>query len=323
MSITRWHSLLWIILASVTSIANAHPSINRSICLSCIQQLRGGSPAYEPNPSYQNSPATLGDLERNGYHRQDLSAQWSQQSPFQSNQRSRPPPITKLIRDYATELQKFSPTLFNGTMASLLLFILWQFPTSSPVSKILQRHFVCSRSNVIAKKRIHAAFFSAFSHASFHHLLVNMYAFLAFGPSVKNILASQGVTLWVFVSCAAAVSSMAFLALDPRGSASCIGLSGVTLALLAFDSLVYPSKELRMIVSFIPIHLPAYYLFVGLVGFSVLGTLGFVGGRSNVAHSTHLGGLMFGAMFYESFSRGWVRHWSYRTRRLYSKVKGR
>ena len=102
---------------------------------------------------------------------------------------------------------------------------------------------------------------------------------------------------------------------------SCIGLSGVTLALLAFDSLIYPTKELRMIVSFIPINLPAYYLYLGLLGFSILGILGVAGGRSNVAHSTHLGGLLFGHCFYEAFRRGWIRRWNYQMRSAYYKIK--
>jgi membrane associated rhomboid family serine protease len=151
---------------------------------------------------------------------------------------------------------------------------------------------------------------------------VNMYAFLNFGPSVKQVLASQGVALWPFVGLAAVFGSLVFLALD-NGSGSCIGLSGVTLALLAFDSMVYPSKELRMIVSFIPIHLPAYYLFIGLLGFSVAGVMGLVGGRSNVAHSTHLGGLVFGRLFYEAYRRGYVRMWSYRARNAFNKLRGR
>jgi membrane associated rhomboid family serine protease len=92
------------------------------------------------------------------------------------------------------------------------------------------------------------------------------------------------------------------------------------LALLAFDSLVYPSKELRLIVSYIPIHLPAYYLYLGLLGFSLLGVLGLVGGRSNVAHSAHLGGLVFGNCFYEAFRRGWIRKCNYQVRRI---LKGR
>jgi rhomboid-like protein len=270
-----------------------------------LPKLRGGH-IFEQNPTYQSSP-TLGDVDTNGYYKS---------TSFAIPNNRKPPPITKLIYDYFSSLYKFSPTLSYGTYTSLILFVLWQFTsTSHQMNQVLQRHFVCNRRN-IKQRRYHTLFTSSFSHASLHHLAVNLYAFLSFGPSVANVLSAQSVDLWPFVVSAALFGSLTFLALDKRGMGSCIGLSGVTLALLAFDSLVYPSKELRMIVSFIPIHLPAYYLYLGLLGFSILGVLGLVGGRSNVAHSTHLGGLVFGHCFYEAFRRGWIRRWNYQIRRV-------
>jgi len=316
-----WRIVTWTLIivhfsATVVVTLGANSIISTSIgrdskgsCIACINKLRGGNPSYESNPYYQNSP-TLGDVNKGGA---------TFQSPLQNNYQ-RPPPLTELISNYFAELHKFSPTLFNGTITSLLFFLLWQFPFSSSVTKILRNHFVCSHFTVLQQKRFHALILSAFSHASFHHIAVNMYAYLTFGRSVKQLLASHGVPLWIFVFTAAIFGNLTFLAFD-GGQGSCVGLSGVTLALLAFDSLVYPTKELRMIVSFIPITLPAYYLFLGLLGISVLGILGMVG-RSNVAHSTHLGGLLYGALFYEAFKRGWVRLWSYRLRKALIALSG-
>lgn len=299
-------------IISTSSISRQNNDNGRSYCLACINKLRGGDPSYESNPNYQNSP-TLADLDKDGfYHTTSLQ---------NNNQRQRPPPLTQLIRNYFAELYKYSPTLFNGTIASLILFLVWQFPSSSYVSKILRNHFVTSQYNVIQKKRYHALILSAFSHASFHHIAVNMYAYLTFGRSVKPVLARHGIALWAFVLSAAIVGNLAFLVFD-KGHGSCVGLSGVTLALLAFDALTYPTKELRMIVSFIPITLPAYYLFVGLLGFSVLGILGISVGKTNVAHSTHLGGLVYGALVYEAFKRGWLRIWTYRARKAYNASRG-
>lgn len=327
-----WCFLLPLIIASATiaTTRGAAPFAIRSSAtiakekrkncdLDCIKKLRGGAPppTYESNPNYknQNSP-TLGDVDKDGFYH----ATTTFQSPLQSNNR-RPPPLKELISNYFAELHKYSPTLFNGAMASLLLFLAWQFPPSSIVAKILRNHFLCSHYNVIRKKRFHALFLSAFSHASFRHIALNMYAYVTFGRSVKQVLARQGLPLWPFVFSSAIFGNLVFLLFD-KGQGSCVGLSGVTLALLAFDSLMYPTKELRMIVSFIPITLPAYYLFLGLLGISVLGMLGLAG-RSNVAHSTHLGGLVFGALFYEAFKRGWPRLWNYRLTKALRALKGR
>ncbi|KAL3790199.1 hypothetical protein HJC23_005571 [Cyclotella cryptica] len=303
------------VLLSITALsATTHARHFSPQSTNRLHQLRAGgsSSLYERNPNYQQvAPVTLGDVDNNGYYHPSVTY------GIPSSNR-RPPPITSLIRDYFTSLHNFSPTLSYGTYASLFLFVLWQFPTTR-IKKLLQEHFVCSRRN-IRQRRYHSLLTSAFSHASLHHLAVNLYAFLTFGPSVKQILASQDIPLGIFVLSAALFGSWAFLAFDSTGMGSCIGLSGVTLALLAFDSLIYPSKELRMIVSFIPIHLPAYYLFLGLMGFSLMGVLGLLGGTSNVAHSTHLGGLLFGNCFYEAFRRGWIRRWNYQLKSAYYKL---
>jgi len=315
------HVLLFLLAFIVSlSFANIHDTSLRrtknAIIINCLNCVRGGGSYYESNQSYHSSSSsTLGDLDEQGVYRGAYVS-----STLQYSQHQRPPPFTHIVRNYFVSLHQLSPTLFYGTTASLLCFILWQFQsTSHAAGKILRNHFVCSRYNVLRKKRFHAAVLSAFSHASLQHLAVNLYAFTTFGRSVKQSLASQGVDLWPFVFSASIFASLTFLAMDRGGGGSCIGLSGVTLALLAFDSLVYPSKELRMIVSFVPIQLPAYYLFLSLVGISIAGILGLIGG--NVAHSTHLGGLLFGTIFYESFKRGCVQRYNYKFKKAFKSIK--
>lgn len=309
--------------------------------LARVSAIRGGS--YELNPNHRGSP-TLGDVDNDGVYR--LRATFPSPSP---NGRRRPPPLAQSIKNYFEELRRYSPTLFHGTVASIFLYAAWQLPPSSFVTAVLRNHFVTSSRNVLRGRRCHALVASALSHADFRHLAINLYAFLTFGRSVKQVLQTQGLGLWPFAVSAAAFGNLTFLAFD-QGRGSCIGLSGVTreshlmriglksgvfspcadspvffkrftVALLAFDALVYPTKELRFFVSFIPMTLPAYYVFLGLLGFSVLGILGLVG-RSNVAHSTHLGGLVYGFLFYEAFRRGWPRLWSYRLRKSYRSLRG-
>lgn len=272
-------------------------------CLVCIENLRGGE--TRPHFPFPHSP-TLGDVDKDGFYRPH--------GPSHYPAAKAPPPLIQYLRDYLSELRKHSPTLFNGILGSVFLFLLWQFPTSSMTAKILRNHFTTSSYNVVQKKRFHCLLSSAFSHASFHHLVLNMYAFLTFGRSAKQVLATHGLDLWPFVFSAAIFGNVFFLIFD-RGRGSCVGLSGVTLALLAFDSLVYPTKELRLLVSFIPITLPAYYLFIGLLGYTILGMLGAAGSR-NIAHSTHLGGLLYGALMHQTFKQGWSRQLHHRLRKF-------
>ena len=288
-----------------TSIKNIRYRTNiSSSCLGCINTLRGGA-RYENNPNYDGAP-TLANIDNDGFYH----------TSFPNNTNRRPAPLTQVIKDYFHSLRNYSPTIFNGVAISIVVFTVWQLPTSSTITKILRNHFTCSHYNVIQKKRYHALITSAFSHASLSHLAVNMYAYITFGRAVKPVLDRQGVALWFFVTSSAICSSLTSLALDKRGSSG-LGLSGVTCAMLAFDSMLNPTKQFRAVVSFIPISLPAYYLFVGLIGLSIAGVLGMSVGRANIGHSAHLGGLIYGAMFYNACKKGWVRLWSLRVRKVY------
>lgn len=134
---------------------------------------------------------------------------------------------------------------------------------------------------------------------------------------MKQELARNGMPLWPFVFVSAIIGNVFFLIFD-NGSGSCIGLSGVTLSLLAFDALINPATELRMFVSFIPLTIQAYNLYLILLGVSVLGTAGIEISDRGIAHSTHLGGLICGTAVYEANKRGWLR----RLRKAYLALRG-
>ena len=126
--------------------------------LMIIHRLRGGALYYEHNPNHPQYSLTLGDVDKDGYY-----SRATFQSPLHQRQRTTQP-IAETISNYITALHQFSPTLSYGLFSSILVFILWQFPVNSYVSKNLQNHFQCSRYNVIKQKRLHALFLSAFSH---------------------------------------------------------------------------------------------------------------------------------------------------------------
>lgn len=154
-------------LTNVTTIATSWPlvivsSIKKADNLITINRLRGGALYYEHNPNHPQHSPTLGDVDKDGTYTRATF-----QSPLHQRQRSMQP-ITETISNYITALHQFSPTLCYGLFSSILVFILWQFPVSSFVSKNLQNHFQCSRYNVIQQKRLHALILSAFSHGKVH-----------------------------------------------------------------------------------------------------------------------------------------------------------
>eukprot|EP00555_Chaetoceros_dichaeta_P009462 CAMPEP_0198266230 /NCGR_PEP_ID=MMETSP1447-20131203/27186_1 /TAXON_ID=420782 /ORGANISM="Chaetoceros dichaeta, Strain CCMP1751" /LENGTH=92 /DNA_ID=CAMNT_0043956191 /DNA_START=296 /DNA_END=571 /DNA_ORIENTATION=+ len=88
---------------------------------------------------------------------------------------------------------------------------------------------------------------------------MNLYAFHLFGKAVLPTLTSNSISLLSFCTLSALTANAFFLLVSPRG-ASCVGLSGVTLSLLALDAKLHPGKELAFVVRFIPIRLPAQHM---------------------------------------------------------------
>lgn len=133
------------------------------------------------------------------------------------------------------------------------------------------------------------------------HLLVNLFAYLSFGPTLVQTFATCNWNLWPLVVGAAFCSSHVFL-LCSRGGGGCMGLSGVTLAFLAFFAQLFPKRELGvMLAGIIPVRMQAQVALYGLLVWSLIGSL--FQKKSRVAHSAHLGGLLYGMGYYELWSR--------------------
>jgi len=281
--------------------------------------IRGGS-YIEPNPNYaktinpsQFMPPTLGDVENNQIL-QPSTDSFSQQYVMNSNSKI-PKPIVQVIQEFFVKLHQSSPTIFYGTVFSLVVFIAWQIPT---FSAILRRNFICSRYN-LSKRRYHTLFTSSISHTTLSHFFINLYGFIMFGKSVEPILKMNSMSLSLFCVLSAFFSNALFLLLCINGS--CIGLSGVVLSLFAFDAKMNPGREIGFFIRFIPIRLPAHYALIGLLVWSIFGTLALNQGRGDgVAHASHLGGIIFGAIMYEMLNRG---VWKEGRRRLWMRFNSK
>jgi membrane associated rhomboid family serine protease len=270
-----------------------------------IALLRGGS-YVQPNPDYndpnQFMPPKLGDVENDHIRRPHPT----NHDTSYRNTGTAPKPIAEVVQEFFMRLYQSSPALFYGTTSSIFMFLLWQIP-SNAVSATLRRHFICSQYNLV-HKRYHTLLTSSISHTTLSHIFMNIYGFLTFGKSVEPILKRNHISLQTFCVLAAIFANIFFVKLHPDGS--CIGLSGVSLALLAFDAKMYPGKEIGFLVRFIPIRLPAQYALAGLLLWSSLGILATKSGKGDgVAHATHFGGLVYGVAIYELMKRGIWANW--------------
>jgi membrane associated rhomboid family serine protease len=270
----------------------------------------GGGGYYEPNPNYvpkpksytannqaysseyNNKPLTLGDLEK-------VAGEVTV---------SLPPGVGAATR-YIRTLHGSNFPLSVTAWGSVLVFCLWQlchlpYPLfQRELLSFLQRYFVCSRGNVHHVWRLPSVVLCAMSHMNFAHLVVNLYAFLRFGPdifTVLNIRANRQKFLLLLGS--ALSGSLSYLLFD-RNGAGCLGLSSVTFTFIALYSQLFPQRILRLLlVGIIPVRMTAQQLLFGGLLWSTIGTLmSYIGSRpsSNTAHSAHLGGLIYGLAYYK------------------------
>jgi membrane associated rhomboid family serine protease len=254
------------------------------------------NPHYSPSPrQYGKRPMLLGDVpdpsepNNGGFYIETQTFTYT----------NKPMSLLERFQRYASTLHESSPSVSIVSWASLAVFMLWRVPAVRP---ILQKHFVVNRLN-LQSGRLLTLFLSSVSHIGFYHLAVNIAALLSLGPVVQRMLFSQSRwPLWPLIVGAASVSSVAFLALDRSGQGSCLGLSGVTVALLAVFARMYPTHVLGILLAgVIPIRLQASQLLQLVFIWSLFGSVAQI--HSQVAHSAHLGGILFGLAYCEVWKR--------------------
>jgi membrane associated rhomboid family serine protease len=139
-----------------------------------------------------------------------------------------------------------------------------------------------------------------FVHAGLLHLLANMLMLYVFGTAVESRMGSRNFILYyLFCGAGAAVFSLLLAGVMPVGAF--IGASGAVLGVAVAFAYFWPEAEL--IVFPIPFPIKARTLVIGLVVLDVIASR--LWPNDGVAHLAHVGGAMFGYLFFrvQSFSR--------------------
>lgn len=125
-----------------------------------------------------------------------------------------------------------------------------------------------------------------------------MYAFFGFGAVLETVLGRKRFLifyLWagIFASfCHVIVSS--FLIGDP--SLAALGASGAISGVILLFSLMFPQEKL-LLLGLIPV--PAYAASILIVGIDLWGLISQTrGGTLPIGHGAHLGGALFGLIYY-------------------------
>jgi len=136
-----------------------------------------------------------------------------------------------------------------------------------------------------------------FLHGGFFHLFLNMYALLIFGIPIEQAWGSKKFLGYYFFTGVGAGLTIFIINLIMKGSGfffPTIGASGAVFGLLLAFGILYPDAEILL---FFIMPLKAKYLVV-LYGGIELFSLYSAGGDSGISHIGHLGGLVFGLIYF-------------------------
>lgn len=136
-----------------------------------------------------------------------------------------------------------------------------------------------------------------FMHADVWHLAGNMYFLWIFGDNVEDHL-GKGKFIALMIL-AAWLSAFAWAFFDPNSlEVRLVGASGGVSGLLAYYLIRFPARRFVMRVGLlILVKIPAYFMGLLFLLKEIFGAVVETGGAGNVAHLSHLGGALAGAIF--------------------------
>ncbi len=136
-----------------------------------------------------------------------------------------------------------------------------------------------------------------FLHGGFFHIFLNMYALMLFGIPVEQLWGSKKFLAYYFFTGIGAGITIFVINLFMGGAGAfipTIGASGAVFGLLLAFGVLFPDVEL-LIFFFIP--MKAKFLVILYGGIELMALISS-GSNSNVSHVGHLGGILFGLVFF-------------------------
>jgi len=184
------------------------------------------------------------------------------------------------------------------------IFIAWNvaagvLPGLEPRQRIrllnfMSRNFVCSKANV-DQGRWWTVVTSTFSHQSLMHIIGNMFSLHAFGSVVAAVGIGPLNTIIITLG-AGLAGSLGYLYHESskspwERSAGAMGASGSVMGMGAAAACLAP-KVTMLLFGVVPVPLWAL-----MIGYGVIDNY-YLDRQTKVAHSGHIGGMIFGGMYY-------------------------
>ncbi len=186
---------------------------------------------------------------------------------------------------------------------NVLVFVLWSSASSNRDSFIFMAENFLISWNHLADGHYWTLLTAFFSHNMFFHIFLNMYVLYGFGVTLEGILGARRFLIFymaagLFASvCHALVCK--FLIGHPELPA--LGASGAITGVIMLYALMFPKRKI-LILGIIPVPaLTGALLFVGLDIWGLVAQS--TGGGLPIGHGAHLGGSIFGFIYYFLISK--------------------
>ncbi|MGL4370574.1 MAG: rhomboid family intramembrane serine protease [Spirochaetota bacterium] len=194
--------------------------------------------------------------------------------------------------------------VFKIILITSVIFLLQTAQTYFLPSEFIAEYFALIPGYVIERGFFWQIFTYMFLHGGSMHLLLNMYALFIFGISVEDVWGPKKfLRYYLFCGVGAGISIfiISLISQGPGYYSPTIGASGAVFGLLLAFGILFPDVEILL---FFIIPIRAKYLVVLYGGLELFFELS--GGMANVSHVGHLGGLLFGIIYFALFER---RRW--------------
>ncbi len=219
-----------------------------------------------------------------------------------------------------------SMSIVNKLIIATVAFFVMQLMTSRGPDSLIQNWFSLDSVSVFQQGQIWRLLTYAFCHSqqSLLHIVMNMYMLYMLGQIVCRLTGDREF-LWFYLASAifAGICSVAFYAFMRRPEVHIIGASGAVLAVFVLFAMHYPRHKMY-IFGAIPVEvrwlLAIYIALDAWPTFQMLASNGV--STSNVAHSAHLGGALFGFLYFR-WNMRFVTWWDKFAKRIPKNVMRR
>jgi len=133
-----------------------------------------------------------------------------------------------------------------------------------------------------------------FLHGGMFHLFFNMYALWVFGCEIERMWGPKAFLRYYLITGVGA--GLIHTLITPMSMVPTIGASGAVLGVLTAFAMMFPDREITMLLFFIfPVRMRARTLALLFAGISLFS--GVLGSADGIAHFAHLGGMLVGYLY--------------------------